>query len=110
MASQAERTAINAAGLVQGIVLVTFPAASTIFTDTSEYGLSSSQYGAMFLPKAMAPYTRIANQRWPGSHQMTAFLRRSNPDCALSAYSRKYCLICANLPVTSYRRRPGALA
>jgi len=51
MASKAERAIINAAGLVQGIVLVTFPAASTIFTDTSEYGLSSSQYGAMFLPQ-----------------------------------------------------------
>jgi cyanate permease len=51
MASKTERTVINAAGLVQGIVLVTFPAASTIFTDTSEYGLSSSQYGAMFLPQ-----------------------------------------------------------
>jgi fucose permease len=51
MASKTERTIINAAGLVQGIVLVTFPAASTIFTSTSEYGLSSSQYGAMFLPQ-----------------------------------------------------------
>jgi MFS family permease len=30
---------------------VTFPAASTIFTSKSEYGLSSSQYGAMFLPQ-----------------------------------------------------------
>jgi MFS family permease len=51
MASKAERTIINAAGLVQGIVLVTFPAASTIFTSKSEYGLSSTQYGAMFLPQ-----------------------------------------------------------
>jgi predicted MFS family arabinose efflux permease len=51
MASKAERTIINAAALVQGIVLVTFPAASTIFTDKSEYGLSSTQYGAMFLPQ-----------------------------------------------------------
>jgi hypothetical protein len=51
MVSKAERTIINAAGLVQGIVLVTFPAASTIFTSKSEYGLSSSQYGAMFLPQ-----------------------------------------------------------
>ena len=33
---------VYAAGLVQGIVLVTFPAASTIFTDPDEYGLSSS--------------------------------------------------------------------
>ena len=42
-----------AAGLVQGIVLVTFPAASTIFTAADSYGLSSSQYGAMFLPQAI---------------------------------------------------------
>jgi predicted anti-sigma-YlaC factor YlaD len=51
MASKAERTAVNAAGLVQGIVLVTFPAASTIFSSKNEYGLSSTQYGAMFLPQ-----------------------------------------------------------
>src|SRR5215471_5086225 len=51
MASKTERTVVNAAGLVQGIVLVTFPAASTIFTEKSEYGLSSTQYGAMFLPQ-----------------------------------------------------------
>jgi len=51
MASKAERTVINAAGLVQGIVLVTFPAASTILTSKSEYGLSSTQYGDMFLPQ-----------------------------------------------------------
>ena len=51
MASTTGLTIINAAGPVQGIVLVTIPAASTIFTDTSEYGLSSSQYGATFLPQ-----------------------------------------------------------
>ena len=53
MASKTERAIINAAGLVQGIVLVTFPAASTIFTDKSQYGLSSTQYGDMFLPQVM---------------------------------------------------------
>jgi MFS family permease len=51
MASRTERRIVNVAGLVQGIVLVTFPAASTIFTEKSEYGLSSSQYGNMFLPQ-----------------------------------------------------------
>jgi MFS family permease len=45
---------VNAAGLVQGIVLVTFPAASTIFTSPGDYGLSSGQYGAMFLPQVAA--------------------------------------------------------
>ena len=57
MASKTERTVINAAGLVQGIVLVTFPAASTIFTEKNEYGLSSSQYGDMFLPQVALAIT-----------------------------------------------------
>jgi hypothetical protein len=51
MASKAENRVVNLAGLVQGITLVTFPAASSIFTDPTEYDLSSSQYGAMFLPQ-----------------------------------------------------------
>jgi MFS family permease len=57
MASKTERTVVNAAGLVQGIVLVTFPAASTIFTSKSGYGLSSSQYGTMFLPQVALAIT-----------------------------------------------------
>jgi hypothetical protein len=40
MATKAETNAVYAAGLIQGITLVTFPAASTIFTDPSQYGLS----------------------------------------------------------------------
>jgi MFS family permease len=44
---------VNIAGLVQGIVLVSFPAASTIFTSRGDYGLSSAQYGAMFLPQVL---------------------------------------------------------
>jgi MFS family permease len=55
VAARTESVVVNAAGLVQGIVLVTFPAASTIFTAKAHYGLSNSQYGAMFLPQvAMA--------------------------------------------------------
>ena len=52
MASKSERTIINAAGLVQGIVMVTFPAACTIFTDKSQYGLSSTQYGRCSCPRS----------------------------------------------------------
>jgi MFS family permease len=54
MASRAESRAVNVAGLVQGIVLVTFPAASTIFTSGKFYALSSAQYGDMFLPQVVA--------------------------------------------------------
>jgi FHS family glucose/mannose:H+ symporter-like MFS transporter len=39
------------AGVVQGLALVTFPAASTIFTSPSGFNLGSAQYGAMFIPQ-----------------------------------------------------------
>jgi hypothetical protein len=42
MATKAEVNAVYAAGLIQGITLVTFPALSTIFTSPSEYGLSNT--------------------------------------------------------------------
>jgi MFS family permease len=57
MATQAERTVVYAAGAVQGIALVTFPAASTIFTDPAEYDLSSTQYGTLFLPQVITAIT-----------------------------------------------------
>jgi MFS family permease len=44
---------VYAAGLPQGIVLVTFPAASTVFTDPSEYDLSNTQYRTLFLPQVI---------------------------------------------------------
>jgi hypothetical protein len=53
MAAKAESRVINLAGLVQGIVLVTFPAASTILTSSKYYSLSSSQYGSLFLPQVV---------------------------------------------------------
>ena len=53
MASSTETRVVYAAGVVQGIALVTFPAASTILTDPSEYDLSSTQYGTLFLPQVI---------------------------------------------------------
>jgi MFS family permease len=53
MASRAENSTVQVAGLVQGIVLVTFPAASTIFTNPGDYDLSRSEYGAMFAPQVV---------------------------------------------------------
>ena len=57
MATQTERTVVYAAGMVQGIALVTFPAASTILTDPAEYDLSSTQYGTLFLPQVITAIT-----------------------------------------------------
>jgi MFS family permease len=57
VATGTERTVVYAAGVAQGIALVTFPAASTILTDPSEYDLSSTQYGALFLPQVVTAIT-----------------------------------------------------
>jgi MFS family permease len=57
MATTTETSVVYAAGVVQGIALVTFPAASTIFTDPAEYDLSSTQYGTLFLPQVMTAIT-----------------------------------------------------
>jgi MFS family permease len=54
VASEREIRVVYGAGVVQGIVLVTFPAASTIFTDPDDYGLSNTQYGILFLPQVIA--------------------------------------------------------
>lgn len=41
------------AGIVQGLALVAFPAASAIFVSPSGFALSSAQYGAMFIPQVV---------------------------------------------------------
>jgi MFS family permease len=67
--ARAQGGVVNAAGLVQGIALVTFPAASTIFTSHSSYDLSRSQYGVLFVPQmATAIVTSLlgAGLLWPG--------------------------------------------
>jgi MFS family permease len=53
MAQRSEIAAVYTAGVVQGLALVTFPAAGVIFTRADGYGLSSTEYGAMFLPQAL---------------------------------------------------------
>lgn len=44
---------VNLAGLIQGIALVTFPAASYIFTSSHGYGFKPSRYGMMFIPQVI---------------------------------------------------------
>lgn len=48
-----EILAVHAAGMLQGVALVTFPAAAPVLTDPSGYGLSSGEYGALFVPQAL---------------------------------------------------------
>ena len=53
MAQRREIITVYVAGLIQGVALVTFPAASAVFTSSSDYGLSSTEYGGMFIPQAI---------------------------------------------------------
>jgi MFS family permease len=69
MATGAETSVVYAAGAVQGIVLVTFPAASTIFTDPDRYDLSNTQYGVLF-----SSSSRTRPLRFPLLLLATAFL------------------------------------
>ena len=41
------------AAVVQGLTLVTFPAASAIFTDPHGFGFDGTRYGAMFVPQVV---------------------------------------------------------
>jgi MFS transporter, FHS family, glucose/mannose:H+ symporter len=52
-ASRFEIALLYLAGVVQGLALVTFPAASTIFASPTGFALSSTQYGAMFIPQVV---------------------------------------------------------
>jgi MFS family permease len=56
-ASRREVIVVYLAGIVQGIVLVTFPAASTIFTDPDQYDLSNTRYGFLFVPQVLTAIT-----------------------------------------------------
>ena len=69
MANRIEIGVVYGAGVVQGLVLVTFPAASSVFTSPEGFGFDSTRYGTMFVPQvalaifasALAP--KLA-QRW----------------------------------------------
>lgn len=52
-ALRTEVSVVYLAGVVQGVVLVTFPAAGTIFTSPAHYDLTNTQYGTLFLPQVV---------------------------------------------------------
>src|SRR3954464_14859715 len=45
--------AVYGAGLLQGLALVTFPAASSVFTSRDAYALTEGEYGLLFLPQTL---------------------------------------------------------
>jgi ABC-type Fe3+-siderophore transport system permease subunit len=53
VASRTEIGVVYVAGVVQGLALVTFPAASSIFTSPQGFGFDNTRYGAMFIPQVV---------------------------------------------------------
>lgn len=51
LASRVEIGVVYFAAVVQGLALVTFPAASSIFTSPDGFGFDGTRYGAMFIPQ-----------------------------------------------------------
>ena len=51
MANRTEIGVVYSAAVVQGLVLVTFPAASSVFTSPDGFGFDSTRYGTMFVPQ-----------------------------------------------------------
>ena len=74
MAQRSEILTVYAAGLIQGVALVTFPAANAVFMSSSDYGLSSTEYGGMFVPETLMT----------ALHELTAEYARARTDPAFS--------------------------
>lgn len=49
--------AVYAAGLVQGVCLVAFPASSTMLTNSQEFNFSNTLYGSLFIPQSLLSIT-----------------------------------------------------
>ena len=80
------------AGLIQGLALVTFPAASSIFTDPHGYGFSASRYGMMFLPQVILAILASSlgpglARRWTLKHVLLAGLTADLLAMTLLAFS-----------------------
>jgi len=92
-ASRTEIGLVYVAAVVQGLALVTFPAASSIFTSPDGFGFDSTRYGALFLPQvllailasAFAP--RLA-RRWSLRRVLLAELAGDIVSMTLLALSR----------------------
>jgi hypothetical protein len=77
MPQRSEVGLVYATGLVQGLALVTFPAASSIFTSPDGYGFSASRYGMMFVPRLFSPSSLLASVRpWPAAGPSSASCAR----------------------------------
>jgi MFS family permease len=85
--------AVYGAGLLQGLALVTFPAASAVFTDRTAYGLTTGAYGVMFAPQTIIAILASLlggrlQQRWGDKRVFLAGLTANFASMALLVGSR----------------------
>jgi MFS family permease len=85
--------AVYAAGLLQGLALVTFPAASGVFTDPHAHGLSNGEYGVMFAPQTVLAVTAALlgvrlGRRWGEKRVLLVGLGADLASMALLVFSR----------------------
>src|SRR5215510_469395 len=103
MSRRTEIGLINVMGLVQGLTLVTFPAASSIFTSRDGYGFSASRYGMMFVPQVVLAILasslgpRLA-RRWTLKRVLLSGLTADLLAMTLLAFSR----LLQDLPEAAY--------
>jgi MFS transporter, FHS family, glucose/mannose:H+ symporter len=92
MPRRTEVILIYATGIIQGLALVTFPAASSIFTSPHGYGFSASRYGMMFLPQVILAILASSlgpglARRWTLKHVLLAGLTADLLAMTLLAFS-----------------------
>jgi MFS family permease len=85
--------AVYGAGLLQGLALVTFPAASAVFTNRAAYGLTTGEYGLMFAPQTAMAITAALlggriEHRWGGRRVFLTGLGANLASMALLVGSR----------------------
>jgi MFS family permease len=91
--SRRQIAAVYAAGLLQGLALVTFPAASAVFTNSADYGLTTAEYGVMFAPQTIiAILVSVLGgrfvERWGAKYVFLAGLAANLTSMALLVGSR----------------------
>ena len=80
---------------MQGLALVTFPAASAVFTSQQGYALSDGEYGAMFVPQTILAVTSALfgsrfQRRWGNARVLDLGLGANLVSMALLVASRAF--------------------
>jgi Major Facilitator Superfamily len=92
---RAQIAAVYTAGLLQGLALVTFPAASAVLTSPDGYALSSAEYGGLFAPQAVMAIAAALigdrlTRRWGGKRVLLLGLAADMSSMALLMMSRLF--------------------